>query len=246
VEREAFGAHRWRWKTKLLIGLADLSYTTGDYDQALRYVEEGLKEAQATSAQKYMALGWALRGKIVSKLGGIATAGTELHRAFTLADQLQNPSLIYPLAYDLGRWYEVSGKEPEAVSFYGKANATIEQMATLWRMRSCALLFCNRRWCKKFTNVLHGWAGSRPCGRCMRRVLRRDNTLWRKSLRLAATLRAVACPGGSSPQACVETVRLLEAGSVTDVTINAPSDVTGVQSLQRIIETRKALAAAGY
>jgi tetratricopeptide (TPR) repeat protein len=28
VQREAFGAHRWRWKILLLIGLADLSYTT--------------------------------------------------------------------------------------------------------------------------------------------------------------------------------------------------------------------------
>ena len=59
VEREAFGAHRWRWKIRLLIGLAELSYTTGNYDQALRYVEEGLKEAQRTSSQKYIALGWA-------------------------------------------------------------------------------------------------------------------------------------------------------------------------------------------
>ena len=44
VVREAFGAHRWRWKIRLLIGLAELSYTTGAYDQALRYVEEGIKK----------------------------------------------------------------------------------------------------------------------------------------------------------------------------------------------------------
>jgi predicted ATPase len=32
VIREASGAHRWRWKIRLLIGLAELSYTTGAYD----------------------------------------------------------------------------------------------------------------------------------------------------------------------------------------------------------------------
>ena len=69
VVREAFGSHSWRWQMRILIGLAELSYTTGDYDQALRYVEEGLQEAQRTSSQKYVALGWALRGKIVAKLG---------------------------------------------------------------------------------------------------------------------------------------------------------------------------------
>jgi tetratricopeptide (TPR) repeat protein len=130
VQREAFGVHRWRWTIRLLIGLADLAYTTSDYDQALRYVEEGLKEAQRTSSQKYIALGWSLRGKIITKLGDTDTAGTEFQRAFTLADQLQSPSLIYPIAYDLGQWHESTGNEREASALYGKAKATIEQMAT--------------------------------------------------------------------------------------------------------------------
>ena len=91
-EREAFGHHRWRWKMKLCIGLAELSYMTGEYDQALRSVDEGLQEAQRTSSQKYVALGWALRGKIIAKLGDAHAAGTELQRAFSLADQLQSPS----------------------------------------------------------------------------------------------------------------------------------------------------------
>jgi hypothetical protein len=36
------------------------------------------------------------------------------------------------------------------------------------------------------------------------------------------------------------------ATGVTDVTISAPPDVAGAQSLQRIVEARQALAAAGY
>ena len=130
MQREAFGVHRWRWTIRLLIGLAELSYTTGAYDQALRYVEEGLKEAQRTSTQKYVALGWVLRGKIIAKLGDANVAGTELQRAFTLAEQLQSPSLLYPIAYDFGQWYETTGREREAATLYGKAKATIAQMAT--------------------------------------------------------------------------------------------------------------------
>jgi tetratricopeptide (TPR) repeat protein len=103
---------------------------TGAYDQALRYVEEGIKEAQVTSSQKYLALGWALRGKITSKLSAAAMAGAELQRAYALAEQLHSPSLIYPMAYDLGQWYESTGKEQEAVVLYSKAKATIERMAT--------------------------------------------------------------------------------------------------------------------
>jgi hypothetical protein len=115
---------------RIFTGLAELSYTIGMYDRALRYVEAGLKEAQATSSQKYVALGWALRGKIAAKLGDAKTSGTELQRAFTLADQLQSPSLLYPIAYDLGHWYETTGKEREAASLYSQAKTTIAQMAT--------------------------------------------------------------------------------------------------------------------
>jgi tetratricopeptide (TPR) repeat protein len=130
VVHEGYGVHRWRWTIRLFTGLAELSYITGDYDQALRYVEEGLQEAQRTSSQKYLALGWALHGKIAAKLGDANTAGTELQRAFSLAEQLQSPSLLYPIAYDLGQWYETTGKEREAAALYGKAKATITQMAT--------------------------------------------------------------------------------------------------------------------
>jgi tetratricopeptide (TPR) repeat protein len=130
VDREAVGLHRWRWKIRLCLGLAELFYTTGEYEQAFRYVEEGLKEAQATTSQKYMALGWALRGKIVAKLGDTDTAGIELQQAFSLADQLQSPSLLYPIAYDLGQWHESAGNERDAAALYGKAKATTEQMAT--------------------------------------------------------------------------------------------------------------------
>jgi tetratricopeptide (TPR) repeat protein len=130
VQREAFGAHRWRWKIRLLIGLAEISNTTGAYEQALHYVEEGLKEAQATSSQKYIAKGLALRGKILGQLGHGSAAGGELQQAFTLAEQLDNPMLSYPIAYDLGQWYESAGQEQQAAILYGKAKAAIEHVAT--------------------------------------------------------------------------------------------------------------------
>jgi class 3 adenylate cyclase/tetratricopeptide (TPR) repeat protein len=130
VQREAFGAHRWRWKIRLLTGLVELSCTTGAYEQALRYVDEGLREALATSSQKYVAKGWALRGKILAKLGNGEAAGAELQRALALAEQLHSPSLLYLIADDLGQWYEGIGKEQEAAALYNRAKATIEHMAT--------------------------------------------------------------------------------------------------------------------
>jgi tetratricopeptide (TPR) repeat protein len=130
VQREAFGAHRWRWKVRLLIGLAEVHYSAGAYEDASRYVEEGVKEAMVTSSKKYVIKGWGLRGKILAHQGDIEAAGAELQRAFSLAEQLHSPSLVYPIAFDLGQWYETVGKEREAMELYGKAKATTEYMAT--------------------------------------------------------------------------------------------------------------------
>jgi class 3 adenylate cyclase/tetratricopeptide (TPR) repeat protein len=130
VQREAFGAHRWRWTIRLLVGLAGVHYAREAYEEALRYVEQGLKEAQATSSQKYVAKGWALRGKILAQLGDRETAGAELQRAYTLAEQLGCSALSYPIAFDLGRWYETVGQEQESAVLYTKAKAAVEHMAT--------------------------------------------------------------------------------------------------------------------
>jgi len=130
IEREAFGAHRWRWKMRLFIELAELSYAAGAYEQALRYVEAGLHEAHTTSSQKYVAKGWALRGKTMAQLGQRDVAGAEFRRALALAEQLSNPALISPLAYELGQWYEAVGQEQEAAALYTQAKVTIDHMAT--------------------------------------------------------------------------------------------------------------------
>jgi predicted ATPase len=129
VEREAFGPHKWRWKVKLLIRLAELYAASGASEQALRTVAEGLEQARTTSSQKYVAIGWTVRGKVAAKLGDSNTAGTVLRRAFALAEQLHSPALLYPIAYDLGQWYETTGREQEAVALYGTAKATVEHMA---------------------------------------------------------------------------------------------------------------------
>ena len=128
VEYEAFGVHRWRWKIRLFIGLAELFYSTGAYEQAQRYVEEGVQEAQATSSRKYIALGRALRGKIAATLGHADRAGEELRRALAVAEQLASPSLVHPIAFEWGHWCESMGRMRQASSAYTRAQTAIEHM----------------------------------------------------------------------------------------------------------------------
>ena len=71
-----------------------------------------------------------MRGKIVAKLGNSDAARTDLQRAINLAEQLRNPTLVYPAAYDLAQWHETTGQEQEVAVLYGKAKAAVEHIAT--------------------------------------------------------------------------------------------------------------------
>ena len=130
VQREAFGAHRWRWKIRLLVGLAEVHNARGAYRKALRYIEQGLKEAQATSSQKYVAKGRYLRGKILAQMGDTESAGSDLKRAHKIAERLGCPAISYPIASELGQWHEKAGQMWEAAVLYGMAKAAARQMAT--------------------------------------------------------------------------------------------------------------------
>jgi hypothetical protein len=100
----------------------------GTYERAFRAVEEGLQQAQATGSQKYVARARALQGNILIALKQREAGGRALQRAFRLVEQLHSPSLIYPIAYDLGQWFDMIGNERRAAALYGKAKASVEHM----------------------------------------------------------------------------------------------------------------------
>jgi tetratricopeptide (TPR) repeat protein len=130
VQHEAFGVHKWRWQTRLLLGLAEVHYAMGAYERAFQAVEEGLQQAQATRSHKYVAHAWALQGKVLIALGQREAGGRALQRAFRLVEQLQSPSLTYPIADALGQWFDMIGNERQGAALYGKAKAIIEHMLT--------------------------------------------------------------------------------------------------------------------
>ncbi len=123
-----FGVHQWRWLMRLLIGLAELALTTGKYEQALAYVDAGLKGALKTGSQKYITKGQAMRGKILLALNQPA-GGSLLHRASKLALQIGNPRLLHLVFYELGQWQLSQGQEIEAHASFRQAQVAIESMA---------------------------------------------------------------------------------------------------------------------
>jgi predicted ATPase len=141
IEVGNFGAHRWLWKPRLLNVLAEAYHAMGNHGEALRYVEESVVTAEATSLQKYMAKGWALRGRILADLGQTEAAGQDLQRAFALAEKIKSPAVIYPIAFELGQWHERAGQEREAAELYGKARARVERMTAAMEDEALCSIF---------------------------------------------------------------------------------------------------------
>jgi len=128
IENGEFGAHEFLWKPRLLNTLAEACHAVGDHEKALRDVEESLRIAEAHLIRKYVAKGWALRGRILADLGQTEAAGEDLQRAFAQAEKINSPAVTYPIAFELGQWHERAGQEREAAELYAKARATVERM----------------------------------------------------------------------------------------------------------------------
>ena len=103
-----------------------------------------------------------MRGKILAKLGNSDAAGTELQRAFTLADKLRSPVTFYPVAYDLGRWYETTGQERKAAEMYGQAKAVAEQIATTIEDEALCAIFLQTALLQKIHNCASRLGSENP------------------------------------------------------------------------------------
>ena len=162
VQREAFGAHRWRWKIRLLMGLTELSYTTREYEQALRYVEEGLKEAQSNTSQKYVALA----GRYAARSSESSEIPTQQGQNCNVPSRLRTNYRVHRSSTRLPMIL-VSGTKAQARNekrrhCMAKPNPRSSRWQRLWRMTRYARPSCNRHWYKKFTKGLHGWVSNTP------------------------------------------------------------------------------------
>ncbi len=99
VEKQAFGAHRWRWTIHLYHYVAETLFARGDYTGALTYADRALGKATDTSSQKYVGKSRAMRGAIALQIGAAAEAIPDLSKAVAEAQRLD----YAPLAWQAGQ-----------------------------------------------------------------------------------------------------------------------------------------------
>ncbi|HET8579278.1 MAG TPA: adenylate/guanylate cyclase domain-containing protein [Methylomirabilota bacterium] len=103
VEKQAFGAHRWRWAMHLATYLAEIRLALGEPEQALLQADKALAIARKTGSLKYAAKNHLLRGLIVMAGRDVARAEADLREAVATARRIEHPSLIWQSAHGLAR-----------------------------------------------------------------------------------------------------------------------------------------------
>jgi tetratricopeptide (TPR) repeat protein len=120
----------WRYRMRLLIGLAELALLEAAPGDALAFARQALDLAGPTRSRKHAGRAWLLRGRALLAAG----APTEevrpaLEQARALARASGNPALHWTSAAILAGFHAHQGQEAEAATCRTEARASIEALA---------------------------------------------------------------------------------------------------------------------
>jgi predicted ATPase len=121
---------RWRFETRIILGLGEISLAEGDYSQALKSAEDSLIISEKAGAKKYMAKGLKLRAEILAKIGNTHEAIVLVENALKLALEVGNPPLLWQIHCSFGLLLEKQGNLQRANAHYGEAMTLIEETAS--------------------------------------------------------------------------------------------------------------------
>jgi tetratricopeptide (TPR) repeat protein len=127
--RPEFGAHNWRWRTRLAEARARLALARGEVAAAEAAIAEMLGWAERTASRKYQARGWLLRAELCAARGDASGAAADLRAAQALADSLGDfPTRVRARLRLADVWGELG--EPAAATQAGReAGQLIAQLA---------------------------------------------------------------------------------------------------------------------
>jgi len=121
---------KWRFETRILLGLGEISLAEGDYAQALRFGEDSLAISEKAGAKKYISKSLKLKAEILTKMGKTEEAIELMQNALKFAQEVGNPPLLWQTHYSLGLLLEKQGNLQKANEHHAEAIALIEETAS--------------------------------------------------------------------------------------------------------------------
>jgi len=121
---------KWRFQTRILLGLGEISLAEDDYSQALKFSEDSLAMSEKAGAKKYISKSLKLKAEILAKMGKTEEAIELIQNALELAQEVGNPPLLWQTHYSLGLLLEKHWVPQKANEHHAEAIALIEETAS--------------------------------------------------------------------------------------------------------------------
>ena len=120
----------WRIEIRRFLGFAEIALAKGDFQDALKSVEDSLARSEKAGAKKYIAQGLKLKAEVLAKMGNLREAIELMGDALKLAQQVGNPPILWQAHHSLGLLLEKRGDLQEAHEHHAKAITLIEATAS--------------------------------------------------------------------------------------------------------------------
>jgi tetratricopeptide (TPR) repeat protein len=125
--REQFAL--WLYSQHFFHSYGEYALNRGEHDQALALAEECVQLAESTNRPKNVVKGRRLRGQVLTALGKLGEAETELEMALAIAIEIGNPPQLWKTYVALGELRRAQGREDEALGAFGEALNVIHGVA---------------------------------------------------------------------------------------------------------------------
>lgn len=120
----------WRIHIHGLLGLAEIALAKGNFQNALKSVEDSLAMSEKAGAKKYKAKGLKLKAEALANMGNLVEAIELMEKALKWAQQVGNPPILWQICYSLGLLLEKQGNPQKAHEHYAQAITLIEETAS--------------------------------------------------------------------------------------------------------------------
>ena len=120
----------WRIEARRLLGFAEIALAKGDFQNALKSVEDSLVISEKTGARKYIAQALKLKAETLAGKGSLGEALELMENALKISQQVGNPTQLWQIHYSFGLLEEKHGDAQKANEHYAKAIALIEAVAS--------------------------------------------------------------------------------------------------------------------
>ncbi len=129
VEKQAFGAHRWRWTIHLHQYIGEALLADGDPEGALAMASRALARATQTGSLKYVGKAHALRGAVALQQSAADQAALALAEAVAIAERIDYAPLTWQAGHLLLRAQMESGQVEAANATAKRVNSAINRLA---------------------------------------------------------------------------------------------------------------------